>query len=102
MPISSGATGRVAPGIDTAIAWSPDGGTKETQRCNRSHDSYLKRYLESTQRLRQGSDGTGDASPPHHAEDDGITEKSQGSDNESEEKPPSDKSLRKSKTCTLL
>ena len=43
MPISSGAAGRVAAGVDTAIAWTPDGGTKETKQYNRSNDSYLKR-----------------------------------------------------------
>ena len=44
MPISSGAAGRVDMGVDTSIAWTPDGLRRDGKPVNRTHDSYLKRY----------------------------------------------------------
>ncbi|KAJ3604587.1 hypothetical protein NHX12_029327 [Muraenolepis orangiensis] len=71
MPISSGATGRVVVGVETSEAGGPDGLKKETKLSSRSNDSYLQRYLDSTQRLKQGRDSTGDTSPPHVGLNDG-------------------------------
>ena len=44
MPISSGAAGRVDVGIDTSIAWAPDGVKKEAKPV-KNCDSYLRRWV---------------------------------------------------------
>lgn len=44
MPISSGAAGRVDVGIDTSIAWAPDGVKKEAKPA-KNCDSYLRRWV---------------------------------------------------------
>ncbi|CAB1322238.1 unnamed protein product, partial [Coregonus sp. 'balchen'] len=114
MPISSGAAGRVDVGIDTSIAWAPDGVKKEAKPV-KNCDSYLRRYLESNVgKKKHNSNILGNASQ-HLAGPDGenmdtlsagvsrdpnTQQKNGGSDGDrnTSGKQPKEESLKKSKT----
>ncbi|KAL0979147.1 hypothetical protein UPYG_G00181340 [Umbra pygmaea] len=117
MPISSGAAGRVDVGIDTSIVWTPDGVkmVKPVISC----DSYLRRYLESHARKKKHNDNISVDASQHFSNPDGdninppspgviieTTAHQENGTNDSEEStsgnPTNQKSLKKSKTCTLL
>ncbi|KAJ8005916.1 hypothetical protein DPEC_G00122860 [Dallia pectoralis] len=117
MPISSGAAGRVDVGIDTSIAWTPDGVKKEAKPVH--CDSYLSRYMESLARkkkhngniiVQEGSEqlarpdgevqysaSPGVSTDPHKQQKNG-----RGKSERISSGIQSNKSLVKSKTCTVL
>ncbi|CAB1320069.1 unnamed protein product [Coregonus sp. 'balchen'] len=101
MPISSGAEGRVDVGIDTSIAWTPDGVKKEAKLV-KNCDSYLRRMPVNI--LLVQMEKTWTLSHPVRVSIDPNTQQKKGTSDEGKTsgKQTNEKSSKKSQTCTLL